>query len=215
MNVVNENQHWISQILLKRFKIEGMPLQCYQLDTDEWVEKSVERVCSGPGYNQLTVSGETDNSLEAAFSKIESGLRNSLRALEAAANSQITELPPAVYENICWYCSFLKGVAPYSKPGSVASFLIQLNMELETGMRGLIYELKVPEETISELQRQHSMGRRVIVESNNLLQLLYRFQFARNYGLNFSLFLSTNWTISSSAIELPIGVDPFFKPAGA
>ena len=137
MNVANENQHWISQLLLKRFKIEGMPLQCYQVETDKWIEKSVERVCSGPGYNQLTVSGETDNSLETAFSKIESGLRTSLRALEAIANDQSTELPQSVYENICWYCSFLKGVAPYSKPGSVASFLIQLNMELQTGMSSL------------------------------------------------------------------------------
>lgn len=204
MNVANENQHWISQHLLKRFKTEGFPLQCYQVETGEWVDKSLERACAAPGYNQLLVSGEADNTLEAAFSKVESGLRNTLRALEDAVKSPLTELPPAVYENMCWYCSFLKGIAPYSKPGSVVSFIIQLNLELENGSNSLIRELSVPEETIRELQRHFAMGRRVIVESENLLQLLYRFQFTRNYHCNFSQFLSTKWAVSNSPIELPM-----------
>ena len=38
MNLTNENQHWISQHLLKRFKLEGFPFQCYQVETGEWVE---------------------------------------------------------------------------------------------------------------------------------------------------------------------------------
>ncbi len=62
------------------------------------------------------------------------------------------------------------------------------------------------------------MGRRVIVESDNLLQLLYRFQFARNYRLNFSIFLSTNWTVLKSPIELPmsdIGLVPMLLKSDA
>jgi hypothetical protein len=40
MNNPNENQHFISQVLLKRFKILGNPLQCYQVQTGEWIASS-------------------------------------------------------------------------------------------------------------------------------------------------------------------------------
>jgi hypothetical protein len=213
MNVTNENQHWISQHLLKRFKIEGAPFQCYQVETGEWVPKSLDRACAAPGYNQLLVSGEADNTLEAAFSKVESGLRNTFRALEDAVKMPLTELPQAVYENMCWYCSFLKGIAPYSKPGAVVSFIIQLNMELESGSNSLLRDLNVPEETVRELRRQCAMGRKVIIESENLLQLFFRFHFGRNYGCDYSQFLSTKWAVSSSPIELAmsdVGLVPMF-----
>ena len=204
MNVANENQHWISRHLLKRFKSKGAPLQCYQVETGEWVPKGLDRVCAADGYNQLVVSGEVDNTLEALFSKVESKLRTTLRALEDAAKRPLTELAQPVYENMCWYCSFLKGIAPYSKPGAVVSFIIQLNMELENGNYSLLRDLNVPEETVRELRRQCSMGRKVIIESENLLQLLYRFQFARTYQYNYSQFLSTKWAVRNSPIELPM-----------
>ena len=204
MNVPTENQHWVSQHLLKRFKADGAPFQCYQVETGEWVPKGLDRVCAAPGYNQLLVAGESDNTLERLFSMVESGLRNTLRFLKDAATRPLTELPQAVYENMCWYCSFLKGIAPYSKPGAVVSFIIQLNMELENGSNSFLRELSVPEETIRELRRQYALGRKVIVESENLLQLLFRFQFRRNYGLDYSLFLNTKWAVSSSPTELAI-----------
>lgn len=204
MNVANENQHWISQHLLKRFKTDGAPFQCYQVETGEWVSKGLERTCAAHGYNQLLVSGEADNTLEAAFSKVESGLRNTFRALEDAVKRPVTELPQPVYSNLCWYCSFLKGVARYSKPGAVVSFTIQLNMELENGNDSLLRDLKIPEHAARELRRQSAMGRKVIIESENLLQLLYRFQFARNYQCDYSQFLSTKWAVSNSPIEFPM-----------
>jgi hypothetical protein len=204
MSVANENQHWISQHLLKRFKTEGAPFQCYQVETGEWVPKRLRRACAAPGYNQLLVSGEPDNSLETAFSKVESGLRNTFRALQDAARQPLTELPQTVYANMCWYCSFLKGIAPYSKPGAVVSFIIQLNKELENGCNSLLRDLSVPEEAIRELRGHTEMGRKVIIESENLLQLLYRFQFARNYQCDYSQFLSTKWAVANSPIELPI-----------
>lgn len=213
MNVANENQHWISQHLLKRFKAKGAPLQSYQIETGEWVPKNLKRICAAPGYNQLLVSGEPDNTLEAAFSKIESGLPKTLMALEAAVKRPMTELPQAIYENMCWYCAFLKGMAPYSKPGAVVSFIIQLNMELESGSISLLRELNIPERTINELRRQIAMGRKVIVESKNLLQLLYRFQFRRSHGIDYNQFLSTKWTVSRSPIELSmsdVGLVPMF-----
>ena len=213
MDYTNENQHWISQLLLKRLKTEGAPFQCYQVETGEWLPRSLERTCAARGYNQLLVSGEADNTLEAAFSKVESGLRRTFRALDDAATKSLTELPQAVYENMCWYCSFLKGIAPYSKPGAVVSFIIQLNMELENGSNSLLQDLNIPEETIYELRQQCAMGRKVIINSDNLLQLLFRYQFRRNYGFGYSQFLSSEWTVSSSPIELAmsdVGLVPMF-----
>lgn len=204
MNTPHENQHWISRILLKRFKEGGTPLQCYQVATGEWVPKGIGRVCAAPGYNQLLVSGVADNTLEAAFSKVESELRNTLTALEDASKQSRSELPGDVYTNLCWYCSFLFGVAPYSKPGAVVSFIIQLNMELEKGWNSLLKELDILEATIVELKRQHAAGYRIIVESENLLQILYRFQFRRNYQLNYLGFKNTKWTVCRSPIEIPM-----------
>ena len=204
MNLTNENQHWISQHLLKRFKSDGAPLQCYQIKTGEWVEKGLSRICASPGYNQLILSGEVDNSLEAAFSKIESFLPQTLRALERAANQKETALPQVLYENMCWYCAFLKGTAPYSKVGSVVTFLIELNRELEQGTHFLLNDLKVPEGTIRDLQLHHEAGHRVIVESENLLQLLYRFQFNRNTKFRYVEFLNVRWTVRHSPTQLPM-----------
>jgi len=158
----------------------------------------------------LLVPGGVDNTLETAFSKVESGLRKTLIALENAAKQPKVILPQPVYENMCWYCSFLFGIAPYAKPGAVISFLYQLNMELEKGWDLLLKELRFSDETISELKRQHAAGRRVIVESVNLLQLLYRWHFARNYQFNYLQFLRTKWVAGRSPIEFPMSdVDRF------
>ena len=204
MNQIDENQHSISQVLLERFKIPGSPLQCYQVQTGEWIPKSKEKACAWPGYNQLLVSGVADNTLEEAFSKVESGLRKTFKALEDAARKPSTQLPPAIYENMCWYCAFLKGVALFSKPGAVVSLVFQINWELENGKHDLLRHLEIPKETIDAWRGECALGRKVIIESENGLQLLYRFQFLRTYALDYSQFLSTKWTISNSPIELPM-----------
>lgn len=204
MNRRDENQHWISRCLLKRFKLPDAPFQCFQVNTGNWVSRSLNSVCSAPGYNQLLLTEDPDNSLEAAFSVIESNLPRTLKEIDAAANRDFTELPQKVYENLCWYLSFLKGTAPYAKPGAVVSFLFQLNFELKNGLNSLLGELNLPNETIFELRRQRSMDRWVIIESENLLQLVYRVQFKRHYQLDYSSFISTKWTIANSPIEIPI-----------
>lgn len=204
VNKANENQHWISRVLLGRFKLPGNPFQCYQVETGEWIPKSLDRVCAWPGYNQLLVSGEPDNTLEEAFSKVESGLRNTLRALDRAATQPLSDLPPQIYENMCWYCAFLKGIAPISKPGAVVSFLIQINMELEKGGDSLLRELNIPVEIVNSWRKECVAGRKIVVESENILQLLFRFQFKRNYACNYSQFISTKWAVSKSPIELPM-----------
>jgi hypothetical protein len=204
MNNPNERQHTISQVLLERFRVPGKPLQCYQVETGKWVPRSLERACAWPGYNQLLVAGQVDNTLEDSFSKIESDVRKTFKCLEEAAEKPSTQLEAAVYANMCWYCTFLKLIAPVSKPGAVVSFVMQLNMELENGHNSLLRELNVPEATADAWRKEVANGRRVIFEADNALQLLYRFQFQRCYQGDFSLFHSAKWTISKSPIELPI-----------
>jgi hypothetical protein len=58
MNKPNQNDHHVSQVLLKRLKIPGNPLHCYQVQTGEWEERNERNVCSAAGYNQLLVSGQ-------------------------------------------------------------------------------------------------------------------------------------------------------------
>ena len=113
-------------------------------------------------------------------------------------------MPPAIYDNMCWYCAFLKGVALFSKPGAVVSLVFQINWELENGKHDLLRHLEIPKETIDAWRGECALGRKVIIESENGLQLLYRFQFLRTYALDYSQFLSTKWTISNSPIELPM-----------
>jgi len=50
----------------------------------------------------------------------------------------------------------------------------------------------------------HARKQRVIVESDNLLQSLFIFQYRRSYYLDYSLSLGTEWTVCTSPIELPI-----------
>src|ERR1051326_6572322 len=198
MNQINENQHWVSRALLERFKIAGTPFQCYQVQTGEWIPKSIERACASPGYNQLLISGQADNTLEEAFSKVESGLRDTFRLLEKAVNKPLTDLPPAIHANICWYCTFLKLIASISKPGAVVSLTIQLNMELKSGEYFLLRDLKIPSETINAWREACAAGRQVVIESENILQLLYRFQFNYAYKIDHWQLLNSKWTVSNS-----------------
>ena len=204
MNQTSENQHWISQVLLKRFKTPGKPLQCYQIGTGEWVEKGIERACASLGYNQLLVSGEADNTLEAALSKVESGLPSTFRALESAANKPLTNLSTEIHTNLCSYCTFLKLTSPISKPGAVVSLTFQINMELKRREYSLLRESKIPEEIISVWRAACEAGQHVIIEGENILQLLYRFRFRYAYKFDYSEFVNAKWTVSHSPVELPM-----------
>jgi hypothetical protein len=56
----------------------------YQVQTDKWKRVSPKNVFSDFGYNQLLVYGLVDNTLEQAFSKVETPLPKTFEALEEA-----------------------------------------------------------------------------------------------------------------------------------
>lgn len=202
---MNANEHYVSQVLLRRFTVAGH-LQRYRVQTDKWKRVSPKKVFSDFGYNQLLVYGQVDNTLEQAFSKVETPLPKTFDALEEAANKTSTELPLAVFENLCWYCAFIKRVSPFAKAAAPADFIIQLDMELENGRDDTLREvLNFPEEIVQCYRKEHVLGRKVIIDSQNFLQVVYRIQFRRKYGFDYSTFRhNTKWTICNSPIELPI-----------
>jgi hypothetical protein len=204
MNNKDERQHYVSCVLLERFRHSGKPLECFDLKTQEWKPRSVEKVCSAPGYNQLLLSSDVNNTIEDSFSKVESRLPKTLRALEHACTQPKTELPKNIYENWCLYCAFLKRTSLFAKPGAVVSFLAQLNMELEKNSYYLFRELGVPQDQINKFREGFAAGGRLIIESENVIQLVYRIQFERMLKLDFTEFVNCEWTISESPIELPM-----------
>src|SRR3989442_15649549 len=107
MNNKNERQHYVSRVLLERFRCAGNPLECFGVQTHEWRQRSVEKVCSALGYNQLLLSRDVNNAIEQSFSKVESNLPETFKALERASKKSSTELQKATYENLCLYCAFL------------------------------------------------------------------------------------------------------------
>jgi hypothetical protein len=212
MNRVNENQHFVSKVLLERFKVSGEPLQCFQIATRQWEPKGLRRICAAQGYNQLLVPGEPpNNTLEASFSRVESSLRKTLNSLEGATPRHSTELQPAVYRNLWEFCTFLKLSSLFSKASAVVSFLAQLNMELGRDRYDLWHELKIPQQIIHGFRQEYLNGGRVIIETENPLQLIYRLQFERLFRVNFHEFRNAEWVISTSPVDLPmsdIGIVP-------
>lgn len=204
MNKKDERQHYVSRVLLERFRHPGKPLECYDVQTQEWNQRSVEKVCSAPGYNQLLLSTDVNNAIEQSFSQVESNLPKTFKALERASKKSSTELEKNTYDNLCLYCAFLKRTSIFAKPGAVASFLAQLNMELEKGSYYLFRELNVPDDVISKFREGYAQGGRLIIESDNVIQLVYRLQFERLLNLNFMEFLHCEWTVSRSPLELPM-----------
>jgi hypothetical protein len=204
MNEIGENQHWFSKVLLKRHKLPEAAFECYQIETGAWEPKGIERACAWPGYNQLLIGGQADNTLEATFSGVESKMPKTFRALDHAANQQMTELPQDIYVNLCRYCAFLKLISPVAKPGAVIGFILQLNMELQNGTDHLLRELKLSEATIQGLRNVYSEGYHIVVESENTLQLLHNFQLRRSIVPNYLEFLNAHWTILRSPLQIPI-----------
>jgi hypothetical protein len=204
-HVMNANEHYISQVLLRRFTVAGR-LQCYRVQTDKWKRESPQNVFSEFGYNQLLVDGQVDNTLEQAFSKVETHLPKTLEALEVAANKPSTELSSGIYENLCWYCAFLKRISPYAKAAAPADFVVQIDQELKNGRVDTLRDvLNFPETIIQHFQKQYALGHQIIIDSENFLQLVYRIQFRLGYARDYSMFrYNTKWTICNSQIELPL-----------
>jgi hypothetical protein len=205
------NDHYVSQVLLDRFRPHNAPLYRYRIDRQEWRPKNKERVCSARGWNQLIAFGEFDDSLEAEFAKVENRIPETFAALDDAATRPSTELPAIAYDTMCQYCAFLRLVSPFAKAAAAVTFLHEVNSQLQTGECDLLRELTFPEETIESFRKAYALGGRIILYSEDSLQLVYRMHFRRLYPFDFSVFRhSVRWTVCNSPIDLPISDIAFF-----
>lgn len=198
------NQHYVSRLLLKRFKLPGHPLECYDITAGQWKPKSVEKACADSGYNQLITSDGIDDTLEDEFSKVESRIPKALRVLERIAEDGSVDLPAQAFTDLCQYCAFLTLSSIAAKASAVVNFVYNLNLEIEIGQRHLLRELEIPEAIIADWKPAVLSGNRVIIEADNALQLIYRHQFRRRFGDECALYRYTKWVICKSPMDLPI-----------
>lgn len=213
MNNINENQHYVSQVLQKRFKAPNKPLYWYQVETDEWEERSSQRAFAAKGYNQLLAGREDDNWLEAAFAGSENHVRDVCEALEEAARRPVTKLEDAVYRNMCRYCSFLNLISPAAKAAAVPDLMCQLNLELKEGGQHMLKFWQMPDETIALFREEYARGRRMIVKAKNILQIAHNVRAARERECTYREFGAGEWSIAQSQITLPLS-DVALVPVG-
>jgi len=201
----NANQHYVSERLLKQFRVPGCPLQCYQIDTGVWKSRATDKTCSSDGYNQLSAFGEVDDTLEQAFTKVESKLPRTLAALERAAKTSMSELSADIYENLCWYCTFIWRISPFAKATAIVNLTEQIHLDFKHGKDTLLRDLGIPKHIINHLWNAHRLGRKIILDPNNCQQLIYRIQFQRLFRLDYSQFFhATEWAVYNSPLELPL-----------
>jgi hypothetical protein len=68
----------------------------------------------------------------------------------------------------------------------------------------LLRELNVPDEAVSQFRQGYKQGGRIIVQSENVTQLIYRLQFERCMDINYAEFHNCEWIISKSPVDLPM-----------
>jgi hypothetical protein len=143
-------------------------LNCYRVAAEKWKLEPTKNVFSDSGYNQLLVDGQVDHTLENAFSRVERHLPIIFNHLERAADVATTELPPSVYENLCWYLAFLRRVSPFAKAAAPMEFLAQIHKELEHGSGRTLKEvLGAPEDVIERFKQEYDRGNRLIIDSED------------------------------------------------
>jgi len=206
-------EHYVSQFLLERFRLQNSPLECFDVSALSWVPdgRSTLRACSSKGYHQLIPSsapagaGPVDDVLEGKFQQVESVFSiEVLPVLEAAANSPSTSISRSLYDVLCRYCAFLLLGSPAAKAGALPTLLIQINHEIADGTRDLLSTLQIPEPVTEHFRQALASGRHVVVRSEDALQTVYRFWF--EYQLPFQCWLLRNshWSVFHSPLELPI-----------
>jgi len=201
---VNTIQHYVSQAVLKRFRRGSTRLQCYQVQTGLWRQKSVRDACSAKGYNQIIVGDQSDHTIENDLMKIESKLPTTLAFLDSLPLNQRSVIPQDILANLRDYCSFLKLISPVEKPGAIVALMAEINMGLDKQNYNLLRELHVTEEAIQKLREYYLQGGRVVIEAKNLMQQLFRFQFPRLLPFTRNIFQQAKWFLASSPIDIPL-----------
>jgi hypothetical protein len=205
LNTVYQKQHYVSQVLLRRFAKAGR-LQEFNVQTGKWRPQPPKRLFCQAGYTQLLANGQVDNTLEIEFGKVERQFPITLAALDDAAKKPQVTLPIEVYTNLCWYCAFLWRISPFAKAKAPVDFVVQMNKDLEIGKTDLLRQVVgLSDNDIEAVKKAYATGKKLVIDSKDFLQLIYRVQFVLRCKEDFVLFrYYTKWAVWNSPVELPI-----------
>lgn len=201
----NRNDHYVSQVLLRRFTDNKRRLQKYTLKYGKWSPSAPKSIFSEYGYNQLLAFGKYNNDLDERLKTLEDTLPLTLEALDNAAKAKETTLDSEIYERMCSYCAFIWNMSPFSKAVAPVNFIVQMMMDLGNGNVDLLDTMGVKDDGIAEIKRHFTNGAKFIITGKNYLQLVYRLQFARTLECTNNIFRGyTKWTVVRSPVEMPI-----------
>lgn len=204
------NQHYVSQVLQRRFA-DGPFLQRFDLKWKKWKRVSTASIFSRVAYSQLLAFGQCDNSLDEAFQKHESALPETLGFLDDVANRGTSEVPDSICSNLFWYCTFLWLMSPFKKAVSPLDFTLQLNLDLNHGVTKLLDLMGVSCADVQTIRNLHSQGMKFILCGENQLQSIFRINFKLKYGELYDIMAHfANWKLNTSPIILPLSDCPFF-----
>jgi len=209
--VINDNQHYVSQVLQRRFAVGGF-LERFDLKWNNWKRVSTAQIFARLGYSQLLAYGLHDNTLDESFQKYESALNNTLTVLDNAANEKTTELPDRVCTNLFWYCAYISRMSPFAKAASPFEFAEQLQLDLKNRNTKVLQDLGIKQEDIATIRLLYAQGKKFIPAGRNCGQLLFRIQFRYKCGELYQMLRHfCSWTLYISPITIPLGDVPFFS----
>ncbi|MDB6112243.1 MAG: hypothetical protein JWR69_3993 [Pedosphaera sp.] len=210
-NHANTNQHYVSQVLQRRFAVGGF-LERFDLRWNKWKRVSTAQIFSRLGYSQLLAYGKHDNTLDESFKQYENSLNDTLTALDEAGNHQTTELSDEVSNNLCWYCAYVWRMSPFVKAVCPFEFAMQLELDLKHGNQKVLEDLGIKQEDIVTIRLLYAQGKKFIPSGANSEQLLFRIQFTYKCGALYRVLRHfCSWTLYSSPITMPIGDMPCFQ----
>jgi len=211
INESSQNQHYVSQVLQRRFADDGF-LERFDLKWNKWKRVATAQIFTRLAYSQLFAYGHHDNSLDESFQKCENALNETLNALDDATKQDTTELTEPACTNLFLYCAYLWRMSPFVKAIAPFEYALQLDLDLKNGKTDLLEEVGVKQEDIVTIRLLYAQGKKFIPAGENLLQVLFRIQFRRKCPELYQwLRYFCNWTIYSSPITMPIADMPFFS----
>jgi hypothetical protein len=204
-----ENQHYVSQVLQRRFA-NGKFIERFDLRWNKWKKVSTKRIFASVAYSELFAYGTYDNTLDKTFKTYEDALPDTLRALDETAMRTNTALPGDMSNKLFGYCAILWRMSPFIKAIARLEFAVQLDLDLQHKRTHLLEILGIKQEDIVTIRLLFAQGMKFIPVWD--LQSLYRVQAnLKCQELYQTLRHHCTWTLYTSPVMLPISDTPFFN----
>jgi len=201
----SQNQHYISQVLLRRFshvKQNGDWVFRYDLTDKQWNELHTSKTFSWRGYTDIQ---QGVNTIESSFHKLENSLAKALEEIERATKSTQSLLSKKAHKTIAQYFAYVRLLSPFTKAASPVDLVRNLNTQLFQGSGDLCAILQFSGQQVREYTKAVEDGQRVILENDNYHQLIHGIQFERTIGRHIKTFTeNVRWKVAVSPINIPL-----------